>query len=118
MVFVLNTPTEQDVDFELKGNPFPEFWYWRKHPDLHGWMKELYREKGGNDREFNSSCVKLNVDDILRLKRDIENENLPTTSGFFFGKSLEENKVEDLNFCEKALEELKKGKQLAYYSWW
>jgi hypothetical protein len=25
-----------------------ELYYWRKHPNLHGWMEALYRLKGGN----------------------------------------------------------------------
>ena len=24
-----------------------ELYYWRKHPNPHGWMEQLYRKKGG-----------------------------------------------------------------------
>lgn len=35
------------VDF--KAEEVSELHYWRKHPNLHGWMEQLYREKGGTD---------------------------------------------------------------------
>ena len=36
------------VDFDADAHS--ELHYWRKHPDLHGWMEKLYREKGGAAR--------------------------------------------------------------------
>ena len=31
-----------------------ELHYWRKHPNLQGWMENLYREKGGQDLQLRS----------------------------------------------------------------
>jgi hypothetical protein len=31
--------------------------YWRKHPDLHGWMEKLCRAKGGKFDDFNLAPV-------------------------------------------------------------
>ncbi|HSI48496.1 MAG TPA: hypothetical protein VLA61_09520 [Ideonella sp.] len=43
--------TEQtitDIDFDMPNNAH-EFVTWRKHPNLHGWMEQLYRAKGGRE---------------------------------------------------------------------
>src|SRR6056297_253171 len=76
---------EQTVDFSAEGAT--EFYYWRKHPNLHGWMQRLYFEKGGQDETFNCATVKLCADDLDALESDIKAGNLPTTQGFFFGAS-------------------------------
>ncbi len=34
-----------------------QLYYWRKHPELHGWMEKLYRETGGAAQSFN--CVRM-----------------------------------------------------------
>jgi hypothetical protein len=52
------TTTEKpasDVDFDMEQHS--ELHYWRKHPDLHGWMEKLYRGKGGAAESFN--CVRM-----------------------------------------------------------
>ena len=40
------------VDFEVE--TLTELHYWRKHPNLHGWMEALYYAKGGAADTFNS----------------------------------------------------------------
>ncbi|ASY66520.1 hypothetical protein SJ05684_b55380 (plasmid) [Sinorhizobium sojae CCBAU 05684] len=42
------------VDFEI--SRATALHYWRKHPNLHGWMEHLY-PRGGKDAIFN--CVNL-----------------------------------------------------------
>lgn len=93
-----------------------ELFYWRKHPDLHGWMENLYRENGGEE-EFNCVNLELTSDDLKRLKRDIKNDNLPHTEGFFFGKS-SDKKENDLEFIKKAEEAIEDGYEVYYTSWW
>ena len=39
------TSAEDFADLGLESRE--EFFYWRKHPNLHGWMEALYRSKGG-----------------------------------------------------------------------
>ena len=73
------------VDFEVKDAT--ELHYWRKHPDLHGWMRLLYREKDGTNSEFNCVNVRLDAEDLGRLEADIREKRLPRTDGFFFGES-------------------------------
>ena len=36
------------IDFE-DPNDAVEIYYWRKHPNLHGWITALYQRKGGKD---------------------------------------------------------------------
>ena len=62
-----------------------ELFYWRKHHDLHGWMENLYREKGGTKESFNCVKVRLTKEDLERLASDVVANRLPQTTGFFFG---------------------------------
>lgn len=103
-----------------KGLCYPEkieIAYWRKHPDLQGWMQNLYAEKGGTE-EFNCEKVWLEAEDLERLYEDVVNDNLPQTTGFFFGQSNPEEKEYDLEFIALALIALKQGYKVYYYSWW
>ena len=52
-----------DVDFEVPDDA-DQIFYWRKHPNLHGWMKSLYRHKGGTGDDFNCDTVRLRADDL------------------------------------------------------
>ena len=96
-----------------------EIHYWRKHPNIHGFMEDLYREKGG-DSEFNCRPVELTQDDIDSLAKSILDQELPETSGFFFGQSFgdDEEVDDDLEFCKKASEAIKEGYTVFYDSWW
>jgi len=91
---------------------------WRKHPNLHGWMEELYRKKGGQREKFNNATVRLRLEDIDRLEQAVTADALPKTTGFFFGRSFPEHKAEDLEFIAKAREALGKGFAVFYDSWW
>jgi len=44
--------------------------YWRKHPDLHGWLERLYCEKAGAVECFNSVAVALTEVDPDALGAD------------------------------------------------
>ena len=95
-----------------------EIAYWRKHPDLHGWMEGLYREKGGEDESFNGSVLVLTLEDLDRLEEDILRKNLPKTSGFFFGQSDDEISLYDLEFVLNAREAIREGDTVYYDSSW
>jgi hypothetical protein len=96
-----------------------EIHYWRKHHDLHGWMKALYLRKGGN-KEFNCEIVELTMEDLLELEMTIKENLLPQTIGFFFGNNPpdEESVENDMNFIEKARDAIKNGRKVYYDSWW
>lgn len=109
----------KDVDFDLNALcEFSEIHYWRKHPDLHGWMAELYYEKGGSKDEFNCAPVRLTLSDLDRLEQVVKSGELPTTSGFFFGKSDGDEAEDDLAFIRTARAEIESGKAVFYDSWW
>lgn len=97
-----------------------EIMYWRKHPNLHGWMQSLYRAKGGEAESFNCVPVQLTLQDLDQLDRDIRNGDLPRTSGFFFGTSSEdaEELNEDLKFVDDARRAINEGQTVWYDSWW
>lgn len=114
--FTTNEVLDTPVDFKVDG--YVDVHYWRKHPNLHGWMENLYREKGGKDETFNCVNLQLTADDLDRLEADIRAGNLPATSGFFFGESDGSEKDDDLAFVEKARQALDAGLALCYTSWW
>ena len=98
---------------------------WRKHNRLHGWMEELYRDKGGVETGNSFNCVELELteSDIEQLEAHITDKALPETEGFFFGgDSYEEyeeyHKNTDLEFIKEAYEAFESGQKVYYNSWW
>ena len=97
-----------------------DLFYWRKHPNLHGWMQRLYVEKGGSSDpdEFNCVSVVLTAADLDRLEADVKGNNLPETRGFFFGQSTPEDRPRDLKFIAKARAAIERGEIVFYHSRW
>lgn len=117
--FSTKAKPSSEVDFSTKNFEQEELHYWRKHPNLHGWMQSLYESKGGDpNSNFNGDCVVLDNEDLDNLEEDIKNGNLPDTSGFFFGNTQGDEDEDDLEFVRKAREAIKNGKTVYYTSWW
>jgi len=106
-----------------------EIAYWRKHPNLHGWMQRLWVRKTNEagivddnpDRagEFNGVELELTWEDLEQLEQDIRNKNLPNTSGFFFGSEKDdEYREHDLKFVREAKAEAFLGLKVFYNSSW
>lgn len=92
--------------------------YWRKHPNLQGWMQELYYEKGG-EGEFNCVDVELTLEDLDALEESLDDEALPETVGFFFGADADDHYAEqDREFIREARAAIKQGYTVVYSSWW
>ena len=118
---------------------------WRKHNRLHGWMEELWEDKGRPFQgdlddlddtfgsEFNCVPVELTLEDLDNLEDVVNRKVMPETGGFFFGedsfgwenedgKPYEEGdyfyKETDLQFIEDARKAIKQGKKVYYNSWW
>lgn len=108
---------EQGKELDLEQPPFK---YWRKNNALHGWMQELYEEKGGDDEEFNCVPVHLEFQDLEKLREDILADKLKPTEGFFFGAQeySAEQKEEDLHFVESALKLISEGFDIYYSAWY
>lgn len=101
-----------------------EIAYWRKHPNLHGWMEQLWERKGkpgtGNtDADFNGIELELTWDDLDELEKAIRHGHLPQTSGFFFGNPSDGRYYQqDLEFVNNAKAEVFLGLKVFYNSSW
>ena len=112
-------------DFHQKSSPLlpkppkpREIAYWRKHPNLHGWMHRLWESKG-NSGDFNGNELELTWEDIEQLELDVRSKNLPGTTGFFFGDDADDHYREnDLKFIREAKAELFCGLKVFYNSSW
>ena len=91
---------------------------WRKHPNLQGWMEDLYHEKGG-EQEFNCVDLQLTLEDLNALEESLDEEALPETAGFFFGGNADDHYAEaDREFIVQARAAIKQGYTVIYSSWW
>ena len=98
-----------------------EISYWRKHPNLQGWMEKLAQEKGLEYDTFNGVELELTWEDIDRLEKDIKSGNVAEldTKGFFFGDPSDDYyREQDLQFCVDAKAELFFKRKVFYDSSW
>lgn len=95
-----------------------EIAYWRKHPNLQGWMRRLWESKG-NSGEFNGDELELTWQDLDDLERAVIHKQLPATGGFFFGENSDDYyQKHDLEFIKNARAELFVGLKVFYNSSW
>ena len=102
-----------------------ELMYWRKHPNLQGYMKQLWESRGcpGADEDsepmFNGVELELEWRDIEQLESAIQRRRLPATTGFFFGDNSDDYYIDqDLEFCREARAALFLGERVFYSSSW
>jgi hypothetical protein len=100
-----------------------ELAYWRKHPNLHGWMAEqwIINQTGseGTPNQFNGVELELTREDLDELEKCVLEGSLPSTSGFFFGNEADDYyKQQDLEFIKNARAELFCGLKVFYNSSW
>ncbi len=105
-----------EVDFKAHEGD-EQIAYWRKHPNLHGWMEALYHRKGGTQK-FNCATLRLDAADIDALEQAINENGLPHTTGFFFGQSEPDDNETDRTFIAAARLALAEGYSVYYDSWW
>lgn len=74
--------------------------YWRKHPNLHGYIVETFAD--GSDE---CQQIELSPEDIRKIIAAIKARELPPTTGFFFGESedTDEQIAHDVEIFEDAL---------------
>jgi hypothetical protein len=96
--------------------------YWRKHPNLHGWMEQLWNSRNGGNCDgstFNGIELELTWADLEALELDVIAGSLPGTSGFFFGNDADDHyREQDLKFIRDARAELFCGLKVFYNSSW
>ncbi len=106
-----------------------ELSYWRKHPNLQGWMESLWKKKMHEanqelpesewDSSFNGIELELTAEDLDALERAVKKRQLPKTSGFFFGNDSDQHYYQhDLEFIKNARAELFMGLKVFYNSSW
>lgn len=84
-----------------------ELGYWRKHPNLHGYIVDTFAEGVDECQE-----IALDADAIAQIITAVMTKSLPTTEGFFFGVSDDtvEQVSEDCRILRGALEWLNADK--------
>jgi hypothetical protein len=85
--------------------------YWRKHPNLHGYIVNTFA--GGID---NCQAIDLDEADIEKIIDAVARDDLPHTEGFFFGVSDGTEKDEDLKILTAALAWLRAPEQGVFKS--
>ena len=113
---------KRDEDGYVYYEDSKELAYWRKHPNLQGWMEELWHEKGcphDNGDGFNCVDLELTLEDLDALEASLDEEDLPETTGFFFGTDSSIYYAEqDREFIRNARAAIKQGYDVVYHSWW
>ena len=111
----------ENYEWEKDSSSIPkprEIAYWRKHPNLHGWMHKLWNERG-HSGDFNGDELELTFEDLDRLEYVVKHRELPGTSGFFFGTDADDYyRAQDLEFVKQARSELTQGMKVFYNSSW
>jgi hypothetical protein len=111
----------ESYDYETDSGPVEkprEIAYWRKHPNLHGWMHKLWNERG-HTGDFNGDELELTFEDLDRLEYVVKHKELPGTTGFFFGNDADDHYLaQDLEFVKQARSELTQGMRVFYNSSW
>ena len=95
--FVMATGLQED-GFPLRSKTL-ELGYWRKHPNLHGYIVQSFAR--GEDE-----CQEIDLSDHLgAIIAAIQARDLPHTTGFLFGVSdpSDERMAEDIAIFERAL---------------
>ncbi len=113
--------------FASKDGVDRELAYWRKHPNLHGWMEQLRESKGRPNwsgepsmmGDFNCVRLPLVAEDLDALESAITGQQLPSTTGFFFGPDADDcYREQDLQFIKDARSAISGGEEVSYDSWW
>ena len=115
---------EKDDSDPTKVSKPHEIAYWRKHPNLQGWMEQLWLEKNPELRDddrasFNGIELELTWEDLEELEKAVTEGLLPETAGFFFGDDSDEfYRQQDLDFVKNAKAEIFVGLRVFYNSSW
>lgn len=92
--------------FRVKGKTIA-LGYWRKHPNLHGYIVETFAE--GKDE---CQDIHLESADLKNIIQAIKDKRLPETQGFFFGTSDGSEDEESIKILEGALNWLEQDPSL------
>ena len=91
--------SEMEEGFPCKEKIY-ELAYWRKHPNLHGYIVQSFADGVDDCRP-----IELGQEHIQQIMAAIRNKQLPHTEGFFFGTSRQDREqcASDLAIFTRAL---------------
>jgi len=92
------TSAARDRGDIVKVSTVYELGYWRKHPDLHGYIVETFAD--GKDE---CQRISLGKNELLQILKATGEDKLPHTEGFFFGASEPGDKERTVQIILKAL---------------
>jgi hypothetical protein len=72
--------------------------YWRKHPNLHGFIVQTFADGVDECQE-----IELSVKQCREIIQAVKEKRLPKTTGFFFGESDGSEDEETIEIFEKAI---------------
>ena len=103
--------------FEIKGEIL-RLGYWRKHPDLHGYIVNTFADGVDDCKD-----IWLDADKMRQIIEAIKGQKLPETEGFFFGKSDGSEDIESIKIFQGAIQWLEKrdkkvSKNVYYQASW
>ena len=103
--------------------PTVELGYWRKHPNLHDHMKQIWEESEDYKEDYDFNCVPVKLSDaqlIDIIKRTVNDDLAQSKGGFFFGETQEHHKWETIKIMSHALKYRLEnpGCDIVYDSWW
>lgn len=106
------------IDFvkALQGDCVRIMWRWREHSVLHAWMLRLYRQGGGSGEFGLKQDVRIEVEDLDDLERDLTAPELLTLDPKW-GKSNQNDTETTNDFIYVARRALSDGDHLYYTSW-
>lgn len=84
-----------------------ELAYWRKHPNLHGFIVQTFAE--GVDK---CQRIPLGEKDLKTIIEAVRRKKLPATSGFFFGESETPNKGDTIAQLENVIRWMRTNKRM------
>ena len=116
-MYAFSVPAGSELSNEVEQEKLA---YWRKFNALHGWMEDLYYDKGGKAESFNCIAVYLTLDDLNALEEDLKHDKLTPRSGFFWGDNTiyPEDIESTMDFIEAAKLAIADGRDVYYDSWW
>ena len=84
--------------------------YWRKHPNLHGFIVQTFA--AGIDE-----CQRIYLDDakVETILRATLEDKLPITQGFFFGVSQPKDNLDTIKQLARLVDEMRKHPDSKFY---
>lgn len=92
-----------------------ELGYWRKHPNLHGFIVQTFAHGVDECQE-----IPLSMEDMALILAATTKDDLPVTTGFFFGQSRPEDRDHTLTVINAAISWLSEdpAREVYYQASW